>query len=517
MHRSIKDLKVRFLLLTLFALIIASSPALAMDHAQKTIPWALLNGAKRSNEKTLLASKLSPNDQLIEAVSKNSTDQVASLLANGADANSTSKDEEPALIVAIENENESICKLLIAAGAEVNPKTAYYLNRESYWSPLTAAARIGDEQICKLLIESGANTDDFGIVDEFGCFVLADYTALWHAVYQGHINVVKLLLRHRAHKPTSTVMQLPLLPSIEMHKNFKELQELLNQHDIMLSMRTPKDQSDAEKLLLFSAGKGDIHFNALKKLLQLGADVNCTPAGNHNSTPLHCATRRSYYARKVTRLLLKSGANPNAQDNFLIAPLMYSSGIYDDGADKKTCKILLASGALTNLTDHKGKTALHYAAQCYDPEICQLLIDNGAPLDAQDHEGNTPLMISTEPFCKLEHAKMLLDAHPNMLAKNNNGNTALILAAQRQPTLGLMLIEYQMNQEKNIITLLLCLKNHEHAKAKDLYHLSKYLLRPYLKQYTVQALLEAKNNEGKCAYDYAQASWFNPNKDKGPQ
>jgi ankyrin repeat domain-containing protein 50 len=482
-------MKTHFKKMLLFLTLIAGHSALTMDHPKASIPWELLNGTKRGNEKTLLASKLSPDDQLIEAVSKNSTDQVASLLAHGADANATSKDEESALILAIENENESICELLIAAGAELgiaNPHPDF----DPYWPPLTTAARIGNEHICKLLIDAGADINEAPYIRYHNGYS----AAVWHAVYNGHIGTVRLLLDHGADKPKA--IKLPLLPSIEMHKNFEAMQELLNQYDIALEMRTPKEQHITEDCdLLTHIIKG--HFGATKKTLQLGIDVNCVFWDFPTSTPLHRAADRPHYeVKRILKHLLKLGANPNARDRFGKTPLMHASGS-EGHVYKKNCEILLAHGALPNLIDPEGRTALHYAARRYDSETCQLLLKNGALINAQDREGNTPLMVLVEKSNNKEKVQTLLAAHPNMLIKNNLGNTALLHAALHQPLLCPMLIEYQITQEKKVITLLCHLKYNEHAKARELYGLSKHLLRPYLEQYTVKALLRSKNNRGK--------------------
>ncbi|MEK6867812.1 MAG: hypothetical protein AABX98_03235, partial [Nanoarchaeota archaeon] len=59
--------------------------------------------------------------------------------------------------------------------------------------------------------------------------------------------------------------------------------------------------------------------------------------------------------------------------------------------------MLLDSGALVNLQDSHGKTALMLSR---DPEITKLLINKGADVNLQDSHGNNALMFSKKTFLK---------------------------------------------------------------------------------------------------------------------
>ena len=72
-------------------------------------------------------------------------------------------DEETPLTAAVYHGNESVVKMLLAAGAPVNsPARMPWYTREGdaptgFWSPLHAAARKGDEDMISLLLAAGAD------------------------------------------------------------------------------------------------------------------------------------------------------------------------------------------------------------------------------------------------------------------------------------------------------------------------------------------------------------------------
>ena len=62
--------------------------------------------------------------------------------------------------------------------------------------------------------------------------------------------------------------------------------------------------------------------------------------------------------------------------------------------DTDIVQILLDYGANTNLENHQGKTALHYAVLHNNPTLITLLIKYGAKINKKDHQGRSPLYYS---------------------------------------------------------------------------------------------------------------------------
>ena len=94
----------------------------------------------------------------------------------------------------------------------------------------------------------------------------------------------------------------------------------------------------------------------------------------------------------MVELLLRLGADPNAQDGGDHTPLYSLANEYRaaDGGD--VVRVLAQSGANVNANDGvKRCTPLHMAARRGNVEIGGALLDCGAEIDARDSVGDTPL------------------------------------------------------------------------------------------------------------------------------
>jgi uncharacterized protein len=107
---------------------------------------------------TTILNGQTKNDQLFEAVQKNEKDKVEMLLKAGCDANYVKIGspylEITPLIVAVQNKNTAIAKLLIDHKANVNWKD----NLKA--SAIIYAVNAKDPAMVKLLSENGANLHD---------------------------------------------------------------------------------------------------------------------------------------------------------------------------------------------------------------------------------------------------------------------------------------------------------------------------------------------------------------------
>jgi ankyrin repeat protein len=95
-------------------------------------------------------------------------------------------------------------------------------------------------------------------------------------------------------------------------------------------------------------------------------------------------------------------------------------------------KALLIRGIPHDFQDNSGKTALHYAAECYDERavnVINILSEHQANLDARDNLGWTPLMNAAH-HARLAVASRLLELGADVSAKNNQGQTVLHLGCR---------------------------------------------------------------------------------------
>lgn len=119
-------------------------------------------------------------------------------------------------------------------------------------------------------------------------------------------------------------------------------------------------------------------------------------------------------------------ANVNAQNLDGDTPLMLSI-LYDE---KECFDLILEHNDVNVNFANDGRTALHVAALNGNEDMCVALLEKGADINAQDRDGTTPLMDAIEIIEHIKSAKMILRRSPNLEIQNDDGETALHLAAQ---------------------------------------------------------------------------------------
>jgi ankyrin repeat protein len=192
-------------------------------------------------------------------------------------------------------------------------------------------------------------------------------TALYYAVSQNHVQLIKLLVANGA--------------------------------DVNIVSKNSGDT------LLHTAcgGEGDVEVVCL--LISLGMNVNARNLSGE--TPLYLASQAS--SDDVVFILLEFGADPNIADKEGKTPLHQAFFI-------NVLNILLKRGANPNIRDTNGATALHVLSEDYVPSAVQSLIDYGADVNIKDNDGNTPLHVA-----HLENVKILLKNGANYKIKNLEG------------------------------------------------------------------------------------------------
>lgn len=97
----------------------------------------------------------------------------------------------------------------------------------------------------------------------------------------------------------------------------------------------------------------------VESLLGHGADVHIR-GGPDNATPLHMSCQiGEARGERCTRMLLKSGANPNLPMSNCCTPLHISA----QAGGVQNIRLLLENGADINKVDNAGETAVHAAVR----------------------------------------------------------------------------------------------------------------------------------------------------------
>jgi cytohesin len=398
---------------------------------------------------------------LSKAVKENRLDVVRSLIAAGADVNSSAGGGD-LLHTAAELGHVDMIRLLIRAGADL-------AGRESFrgMSPLMVAAEHGQEAAVAALLAAGANVHSPVVQESLFRDHRHGSTALLLAARAGHAGVVRLLLAagvnrnatnaegrtaaelaaQSGHDEVIAVLADTMTPALRDARlvgaaaagDAARVVALLREGAHPDASGRPLGERLTRPALAHAAARG--HLDAARALLAGGATVDArTP--DDGKTPLMLAAAAGHAA--VVRALLDAGANANSRADHRWHDAGKTPLILAAEAGKiEAARVLLDAGASVHvkddlsLCDHEhgptGQTALGYAvrAEKPDPELVALLLDAGAFPDARDESGATPL-IRAAWVAKVDVVRQLLaaGADPNSPARDGDGRTALMAATE---------------------------------------------------------------------------------------
>lgn len=327
-----KRRQVKLTLRELLRLAILVAACATSSQQSSAADWTSLRGADERAVRELLRSGARPeewdkegNPALMVAALHATPNAVAALLDAGAEANATNVFGASALIYAVADPRK--VELLLAHGADPNHASA--LGNTA----LIAAAGLPESgRSAAMLIAAGAKlqlTNSVGV------------DALGRAASMGNLEVVKLLLRHRANPNC--------LPEFHAVGKIKQ-------------GATP---------LHYAAFRGDIRM--IRALLAAGADINAT------ETFAGSALNNALYANhpQAAALLVKSGINLSIPSPRGEVPPMVWAG-YSDVGDTTVARVLLEKGLSPQTDNEIGETALTWARKRGDNALVRFLTALGA-------------------------------------------------------------------------------------------------------------------------------------------
>jgi len=404
----------------------------------RALHWAVYHGETELVRRLLDAGAdvTAANDYgstpMSEAAVRGDVEILKMLLDAGADVDSPNADGQTALMVLARTDNIAAARLLLERGADVNAAE----DRKGQTALMWAAAQSRPAMV-DLLLEFGADVAARSSAYEWERRVTAEprvkditpggFTPLLFAARQGCVDCVRLLLDAGADiYETNPEKISPLLMAL-LNGHFDAAKLLIergadvNQWDLWgrtplyaaVDFNTlphggrPDRPSLSEtsglatiELLLASGANPNAQLKMFPPYRSLRADRGADGVLGIGTTPLIRAARAADTG--ALKLLLAHGALVDLPQDRGITALMVAAGLDRRAIDTRgkftreeelieAAKLLLDAGADPNRTDDRGRTALHGAASQGMNEIVKLLAARGADLSAADASGHTPL------------------------------------------------------------------------------------------------------------------------------
>jgi ankyrin repeat protein len=315
-------------------------------------------------------------------------EEVEAAVAGGYKINTTNKDRWTSLAFAVSKQNTDVMKALIANGADVNHLVE--ITGLGDYPLLSLTCLFGEKpnaDVIKILLDAGANANNPSA---------SGVMPLHSAIISKSEEVVSLLLERGADvNAVAPNGETPLFQSLrDGIRNIKVIEALVKGG---ADLNTPSPDGDWRPLIV--AATLDDPAVALL-LIKNGADANAED--NFGGTPLIRAINNDN--EKMMDALIKNGADvnyPSKNGNMGLTPLV-GAVWFSENADK-TIKFLLEKGAKINGKGKFGETVLIRACSSYKPErntitpdTISMLLKNKADPNIRDNSGKTALEYARE-------------------------------------------------------------------------------------------------------------------------
>jgi ankyrin repeat protein len=350
-----------------------------------------------------LSALVDMNRMLLTACEEVNVELAAFLLSSGANANFLGNDGSRPVHQVAHN--SQILQRLGEKGADVNIRD---LNGETalHW-----AARKGSISGVEWLLANGAVV---------GATSGAGHTPLHVATENGHEQACRILLESGAdcERHTSTTRSTPLHRAAEVG-NLAVVEILLDFNADPWARNKWKDTP-----LHIASQMG--HAKIVEKLLHTSAGAATLESVEENGRrPLHKAAGQNNAT--ICQILLKAGARLDHVDNDGCSPLVLAI----QRGHHFTVNVLLEAYPSIATIDPAVYPLLH--ASVRDIDLLSRLLDWGADINAVDNDGNTALHLAAE-FSACAAIQLILERKPDLAVVNQNYMTALdVIEENRKP------------------------------------------------------------------------------------
>lgn len=372
----------------------------ANEYGVTSLALACQNGSAGMVEK-LLKAGANPDARLVKTgetpmltcARTGNAAAVKLLLDRGADVNAKeTRRGQTALMWAVANHHPEVVRVLIEHHADFRARSkggipAQYgsLQRESGFTPLLFAARVGDLESANVLLAVGADVNES---------TPEDGSALVIAAASGHERLAMFLLERGADPNATdafgvTALHYAVRRGILELTGFEFYAERLpppNMHELAQALLARGANPNAQIRANFPSN-ARYHEGQLVSLI--------------GATPLLLAAHTADV--NLLRILLGRGADPKLATKGGDTPLLLAAGLVRDASlttaeqnaqALESVKLLVELGVDLNQANARGQTALHAAAGMGADALIQFLADQGAQVNLKSKSGETPWSIA---------------------------------------------------------------------------------------------------------------------------
>uniref|UniRef100_A0A2K6SST2 E3 ubiquitin-protein ligase MIB2 n=1 Tax=Saimiri boliviensis boliviensis TaxID=39432 RepID=A0A2K6SST2_SAIBB len=252
-------------------------------------------------------------------------------------------------------------------------------------------------------------------------------TALQVAAYLGQVDLVRLLLQARAGVDLPDEDGSTALHYAALGNQPEAARVLLN-----AGCRVDAINSTQSTALHVAVQRGFLE--VVRTLCERGCDVNLPDA--HSDTPLHSAISAGTGASGIVEVLTEMPSIDVTATNSQGFTLLHHASL--KGHVLAVRKILARARQLVDAKKEDGFTALHLAALNNHREVAQILIREGrCDVNVRNRKLQSPLHLAVQQ-AHVGLVALLVDAGCSVNAEDEEGDTALHVALQRQQLLPLV-------------------------------------------------------------------------------
>ena len=343
---------------------------------------------------------------LMGACQRGNIDAIDILLHAGADPNFVAADGRTLLHHAVEGDHsKEVLQVLISHRADVNASS------KNCGTALMLACFKSNIDAINVLLSAGANPN---IVDANGCTCL-HYAAIGDCSKEVLHSIIKHGTSVNAkNKSNKTALNIACLKN-----NIDAINVLLN------SGAEPDIANALAPLWIRSTANGDCSKEIFQAMINHGADVNTT-APRSNMTALMTACYKGNL--DAIKLLLHAGSDPNITDGRGDTWLHYAA---DGDCSKEVLQAIIDLGADVNASSKYNRTALMTTCCKSNTDAIYVLLHAGADPNIHDADGNTCLHYAAGGYCSKEVLQAIINCGADVNAINANNGTALMKACQK--------------------------------------------------------------------------------------